>query len=94
MVARAASTTRAKVSDIDIAGARPQQRPGAGVHRGAGGQHVVDENDPPACHQGFPGRRHLEGALNINGPLGLRQADLLGGRLDPLERVEDRPEPR
>ena len=31
--------------EVDAAGARPQQRPRAGVGGGAGGQHVIDQNE-------------------------------------------------
>src|SRR5258708_26438427 len=54
---------------IDIGGAGPQQRPGAAVDRGAGGQHVVDENEPAAGDGGLAAVRHAKCALDIGGAL-------------------------
>src|SRR6185436_14811954 len=45
---------------IDAAGPRPLQRAGAGVQRGARGEHVVDQKDATAAHTGSPVRRYAE----------------------------------
>ena len=66
---------------VDLGGAGAQQRPGAGVDGGAGGQHVVDQDQPAAGDRGLAVGRHAEGALHVGGALGLRQADLLRRRL-------------
>src|SRR6202166_635860 len=70
---------------IDIGGAGAQQRPGAAVDRGAGGQHVVDEDPPAAGDGGLALVRHAQRAPHVGGALGPRQPDLLRRRLDPLE---------
>ncbi len=54
---------------IDMGGAGPQQRAGAGIDGGAGGQHVVDQHQPAAGDIGLFLRRHAEGALHIVGAL-------------------------
>src|SRR5262245_42301169 len=80
---RLASTTRANTSTSTGA----VERPGAGVDRRSGGQHVVDQDEPPAGHARAV--RDLEGALHVERPLGSGEADLLRGRFDTLERVAE-----
>jgi hypothetical protein len=62
---------------IDMGGPGPQQRAGAGIDSGAGRQHIVDQHQPSAGDFGPLLGRHPESALNIVGPLGFGQADLL-----------------
>jgi len=52
MGVRTAATTRGEDQHIDGARAGAQQRPGAGIYRGAGGQHVADEDELPGVHGG------------------------------------------
>jgi hypothetical protein len=52
MGVRTAATTRGEDQHIDGARAGAQRRPGAGIYRGAGGQHVADEDEPPGVHGG------------------------------------------
>jgi hypothetical protein len=52
MGVRTAATTRGEDQHIDGARAGAQQRPGAGIYRGAGGQHVADKDKPPGVHGG------------------------------------------
>src|SRR5580704_15470674 len=48
---------------IDIGGASTQQSPGAAVDRGAGGQHVVDQDQPAPGDGGLALVRHAKRAL-------------------------------
>jgi hypothetical protein len=52
MGVRTAATTRGEDQHIDGARAGAQRRPGAGIYRGAGGQHAADEDEPPGVHGG------------------------------------------
>src|SRR5580693_9443171 len=70
---------------VDIGGAGAQQSPGAAVDRGAGGEHVVDEDQPASGDGRLALVRHPERALDVGGALRPRQPDLLRRRLDPLE---------
>src|SRR5580692_9828806 len=70
---------------VDIGGAGANECPGAAVDRGAGGQHVVDEDQPAARDGGLALVRHPKRTLHVGGALGPRQPDLLRRRLDPLE---------
>ena len=51
------STTRANTSTSTLRGAGAQQRPRAGIDGRAGGQHVVDQDEPPAGDLGLAVRR-------------------------------------
>ena len=76
---------------VDVGGAGPQQRPGAGIDGGAGGQHVVDQDQPFAGDPGLLFRRHAERTLYVVGALRLRQADLLRRGAHALDAaMEDR----
>ena len=72
---------------IDMGGAGPQQRAGAGIDGGAGGEHVVDQHQPAAGNLRLFLRRHAEGALHIVGAFRLGQADLLRRRAHAFERT-------
>jgi hypothetical protein len=70
---------------VDAAGARPQQRPGAGIRGGTGSEHIVDQNETAARHLGLALGGHAKGALHILGALGCDKPNLLRGCLDALE---------
>ena len=72
-----------------VDGRRPgaQKRPRAGIDRGARGQHVVDQHQPPARNGGAAFVRHLEGALHVGGAVGAIEADLLRRGADAFESV-------
>ena len=61
---------------VDVAGTGPQQRPGAGIGGGAGGEHVIDQNDAAAGKLGLALGGHAKGTLNILRAFGLGQPDL------------------
>ena len=85
------STTRANTSTSTCAAPAAQQRPRAGIDGRAGGEHVVDQDQPASRDLGLAVRRHAEGALHVAGALGLRQPDLLGVALTRLSaHVGDR----
>src|ERR1700722_3755987 len=71
---------------VDRSGLGAQQRPRAGVNRGAGGQDIVDQDHAAAMDQGLSVGGDLERALHIAGALLPRQADLLLGQADAPER--------
>jgi hypothetical protein len=75
---------------IDGARAGAQQRPGAGIDGGPGGQHVVDQDEPPSMHGGRVAGGNAERPLDVGGPLGARQADLLGRRPYPPDGMSQR----
>ena len=85
MDVRPGSATLAKISTSTLAAPARMQRPGAAVDRGAGGQHVVDEDQPAPGDGGLALVRHAKRALHVGRALGPRQPDLLCRRLDPLE---------
>jgi len=62
---------------IDLCSAGPQQCPGAGVDRGAGRQHVVDQYQAPTGNLGPVFRRDKKCPLDVIGALGPRPPDLL-----------------
>src|SRR5689334_13662663 len=74
-----------KYQQVDASGACPQQRPGTGIRGGAGCEHIVDQNETAAGHFGLALGGYTKGALYVLSALGLRQADLLRGRLDAFE---------
>jgi len=65
---------------VDTAGARPQQRPRAGVGGGAGSQHVIDQNEAAAGDLGLTLGWNPGGALHISMPLSFPMA--LASRAD------------
>ena len=71
---------------VDGSGLGAQQRPRAGVNRGAGGQDVVDQDHAASLNPVLPVGRDLERALYVAGALRSGQADLLLGRADPPKR--------
>ena len=73
---------------IDLGGACAQQRPRAGVDRCTRRQHIIDQQQPAALQRGR--RRscaNRERALNIAARSVARQADLMRGRTNALQRV-------
>jgi len=71
---------------VDGSGLGAQQRPRAGVDRGAGGQNIVDQDHAAALNPVLPVGRDLERALYVAGTLRPGQADLLLGRPDAPKR--------
>src|SRR5579863_6504030 len=74
-----------KNQHIHVSGAGAQQRPRATLDRGARGQHVVDQHQPPPENRSPALLGYLESPLDIGGALGAGQADLLDGSLDPFK---------
>ena len=72
---------------VDGSGLGAQQRPRAGVDRGAGSQDIIDQDHAASLNPVLPVGRDLECALNIAGALGSGKADLLQGRADAPKRL-------
>src|SRR5262249_51347531 len=86
MDVRIGSATLAKTSTSTFfAPARSSTR-GAALDRGAGNEHIVENDEPTARDRRLALFRHAEGALDVGGALGSRQPDLLDGRFYALER--------
>ncbi len=72
--------------NVDIGGTSPEQGAGAAFDRGAGSEHIVDQNKAAAGDGAFTLVRYPERALYIRGALGPRQADLLWRGFHALAR--------
>ena len=74
---------------VDLSRLGAQQRPRAGIDRGAGSQNIVDQDHTAALNLRLPVRGHLESALYVARPLRPGQADLLLGRPDAPEHFRN-----
>src|SRR6478735_9477714 len=70
---------------IDLRSARPQQCARAGVNRGAGRQHIIDQHQAPAGDLDLVVRRDQECPLDVVGALCSRPPDLLRCSADTFE---------
>ena len=86
MGAFAASTTRANTSTSTCAAPARSSARAQASDGGAGGEHIVDQDQAAPRDLGLAGRIDAERALHVGGALGARQPDLLRGRLDAAQR--------